>query len=63
MCLMRNHSVGESPNLGKHTVSIDLFREDMSLLGLARRLRFPGSMKDDLEKTRSWLELWKQSQP
>lgn len=40
MCLMRNHSVGESPNLCKHTVSIDLFGGDMSLLGLARRLPF-----------------------
>lgn len=39
--------MGESPNLGKHAVSIDLHREDMSLLGLARRLRFPGSIKDD----------------
>lgn len=42
MCLMRNHSVGESPNLCKHcTVSIDLFGGDMSLLGLARRLFLP----------------------
>lgn len=41
MHLMRNHRVGESPNLCKHTVSIDLFRGDMSLLGLARRLLSP----------------------
>lgn len=53
MCLMRNHSAGESPNLCKHTVSIDLFGGDMSLLGLARRLRFPSSIKDDLGTTQS----------
>lgn len=63
MGLMRNHSVRESPNLCKHTVSIDLFGGDMSLLGLARHLRFSCSIKDDLRKTQSRLGLWKQSQP
>lgn len=53
MCLMRNHSVGESPNLGKHTVSIDLFTEDISLLGLARHLSFSISIKNDLGKIQS----------
>lgn len=53
MWLMRNHSVGESPNLGKHTVSIDLFTEDISLLGLARHLSFSISIKNDLGKTQS----------
>lgn len=38
MCLMRNHRVGESPNLCKHTVSIDLFGGDISLLRLTRQL-------------------------
>lgn len=51
MCLMRNHIAGESPNLCKHTVSIDLFGGDMSLLGLARRLHFSYSIKDDLGET------------
>lgn len=38
ICLMRNHSAGKSPNLCKHTVSIDLSGRDMSSLRLARRL-------------------------
>lgn len=54
MCLMRNHRVGESPNLCKHTVSVDLFGGDISLLALARRLRFCTSIKDGLGKTQSW---------
>lgn len=59
-----NHSVGESPNLCKHTVSIDLFRGDMSLLGLTGRLRFSGAIKDDLGKTASrGPGFWKQPQP
>ena len=63
MCLMRNHSAGESPNLCKHTVSIDLFGGDVSLLGLTRRLRFSGSIKNDLGEIPSRPGLWRQSQP
>lgn len=46
MCLMRNHRVGESPNLCKHTVSIDLFGRDASLLELARHLLLPTWERD-----------------
>ena len=63
MCLMRNHSAGESPNLCKHTVSIDLFGGDVSLLGLTRHLCFSGSIKNDLGETPSQPGLWRQSQP
>ena len=47
MCLMRNHSQGEWPNLCKHTVRIDLLGWDMSLLGASRASSFSASIKRD----------------